>query len=290
MRRVRNTALCALLAAALLLGLCGAASAESGESAPTCTPIPVYCGGLMLARAYRVGETVYLSPEDVCRFLGLEAQTAFRQEEERSFVTVTAPGLSLNARQDADFLAVNGRYLFNPGNYITVAGRVFFPLDQMAEAFSLRCVLFDADSRLMLDISGAEILTGGPDYYEDRFGADNLLWLSRIISAEAIGQPMAGKIGVGNVVLNRVASEKYPDTIFDVVFDTMHGFQFQPVYNKTIYRPASEDSVVAACLCLEGCNTVGDSLFFVGPALADDAWFRNSLDFVIRIGDHDFYR
>lgn len=290
MSRVCHRVLCVLLAAALLLGLSGAASAESGENSPAYTPVPVYLNELMVARAYRVGEILYLSPEDICYCLGLEAQTAFRQEGEQSFVTVTAPGLSLSARQDADFLAVNGRYLFNPGNYITVAGRVCFPLDRMAEAFSLRCVLFDADRRLALDVEEAEIMTGGPDYYEDRFGADNLLWLSRIISAEAIGQPMAGKIGVGNVVLNRVASEKYPNTIFSVVFDTMHGFQFQPVYNKTIYRTASEDSVVAACLCLEGCNTVGDSLFFVGPALADDSWFKSSLELVIRIGDHDFYR
>ena len=48
--------------------------------------------------------------------------------------------------------------------------------------------------------------------------------------------------------------------------------------------------MIAACLCLEGYNTVGDSMYFVNAALADDGWFTDTKDFVIRIGDHDFYR
>ena len=290
MSRAIKTALGALLALALSLGGAAAVWAEEAERAPEYERVPVYYNELMVARAYRAGDVVYLAPEDICYCLGLEAKTEFWQEGGERFVSVSAPGLALNARQDSDFLAVNGRYLYNPDDYITMDGRAYFPLDQMALAFSLRCVFFDAERRLALDFSKAEILTGGPDYYEDRFGADNLLWLSRIISSESIGQPMAGKIGVGNVVLNRVQSDVYPNSIFSVIFDTMHGFQFQPVYNKSIYQTASEDSVVAACLCLEGYNTVGDSLFFVNPQRTDDTWFRAAKQLVASIGDHDFYR
>ena len=90
--------------------------------------------------------------------------------------------------------------------------------------------------------------------------------------------------------MNRVASDRYPDNVFDVVFDTNNGIQFHPVINKTIYRDASENSIIAACLCLEGYNTVEDSLFFVAPALAELDWVQKTRTFVVRIGSHEFYK
>ena len=47
--------------------------------------------------------------------------------------------------------------------------------------------------------------------------------------------------------------------------------------------------MIAACLCLEGYNTVGESLYFVNPDRGDGSWFEASLRLVISIGDHDFY-
>ena len=47
--------------------------------------------------------------------------------------------------------------------------------------------------------------------------------------------------------------------------------------------------MIAACLVLEGYNTVGGSLYFVNPEAADDAWFRQSLTPTVVIGHHHFY-
>ena len=66
--------------------------------------------------------------------------------------------------------------------------------------------------------------------------------------------------------------------------------QFDPAYSGSVYQEPEELDVIAACLCLEGYNTVGESMYFVNPDMADDSWFRNTKDFVIRIGDHDFYQ
>jgi N-acetylmuramoyl-L-alanine amidase len=95
---------------------------------------------------------------------------------------------------------------------------------------------------------------------------------------------------VGNVVLNRVHSDEFPDTIYDVIFDSRWGGQFQPVSNGTIYDDPTEESVVAAKLCLEGANTAGASLYFLAPALTQNHWIMDNQTYVTTIGCHWFYR
>ena len=107
-----------------------------------------------------------------------------------------------------------------------------------------------------------------PDYNRE----DKLYWLSRIISAESRGEPLEGQIAVGNVVLNRVDSPDFPDTIYGVIFDDRWGGQFTPVRNGTIYQEPTEQSIQAAKLCLEGVNVAKDSLYFLAPALTNNHW------------------
>ena len=120
-------------------------------------------------------------------------------------------------------------------------------------------------------------------------GGTDLFWLTQIISAEAKYQPLAGMIGVGNVVLNRVESKDFPDTVFDVVFDVSRVVQFEPVSTGGIYAEPDPLSCVAARLCLEGYCTVEDSLYFVNPSKGSD-WFDKALEKVTSIGQHNFYK
>lgn len=118
---------------------------------------------------------------------------------------------------------------------------------------------------------------------------DDLYWLSHIISAESQGECWEGKIAVGNVVLNRVLSPDFPDTICEVIFDSRWGGQFEPVRNGTVYLDPTEESVRAALACLEGENTVGRSLYFLAPDLTDNHWTMENRPYVTTIGTHWFY-
>ncbi len=118
---------------------------------------------------------------------------------------------------------------------------------------------------------------------------DDLYWLSHIISAESRGEPMEGKIAVGNVVLNRVASPDFPNTIYGVIFDPRWGGQFEPVRNGAIYDEPTAESVQAAAACLNGANTAGDSLYFLAPDLTDNHWTMDNRTYVTTIGVHWFY-
>ena len=123
------------------------------------------------------------------------------------------------------------------------------------------------------------------EYYD----STDLYWLSRIISAEAKGEPFAGQIAVGNVVLNRVRSSQFPSTVKGVIFDTKYGTQFSPVASGTIYNTPTRSSVAAAKAVLAGQRVVDDCLYFYAPALSDGTWIRKNRPFYTTIGCHRFY-
>ena len=120
---------------------------------------------------------------------------------------------------------------------------------------------------------------------------EDLYWLSHIISAESQGEPLLGQIAVGNVVLNRLASELYPDTIEEVIFDVQDEvIQFEPVGNGTVYNPPTEQSVLAARMSLNGTDVAGPCKFFFAPALSPGTWIRENCTYYMTIGCHEFYQ
>ena len=124
---------------------------------------------------------------------------------------------------------------------------------------------------------------------EAAYDAADLYWLSHIISAESGAEPLEGQIAVGNVVLNRVASEEFPDTIPAVIFDRVDGVQFEPVENKTVYRTPTPQSVSAAKQVLDGADAIGDAMYFYAPALSQGVWINANRTYYKTIGCHRFY-
>lgn len=123
------------------------------------------------------------------------------------------------------------------------------------------------------------------------YSSTDLYWLSRIIEAEAGGEPYLGKVAVGNVIINRVASADFPNNIKDVIFQYCNGIpQFSPVAEGTIYNSPSADSVKAAQDALNGSKPVGQALFFFNPDKASAPWIVNNRTYVTRIGNHVFYK
>lgn len=119
---------------------------------------------------------------------------------------------------------------------------------------------------------------------------EDLYWLSRVIYAESGAESLEGQIAVGNVVLNRVRSREYPNSIYSVIFDTKDGVQFEPTANGTIYKAPSATSVTAAKLALRGSHPVDDCLYFYAPALSQGTWINANCTYVRTIGCHRFYR
>lgn len=93
---------------------------------------------------------------------------------------------------------------------------------------------------------------------------EDLYLLANIIYCEAGCEPYIGKVAVGSVVMNRVASDKQPDTIREVIYAKG---QFSPVRNGSLQRAldrssADESCYQAALEALSGAKPVGDKLYF----------------------------
>ena len=90
------------------------------------------------------------------------------------------------------------------------------------------------------------------------------------------------------MVLNRVNDDSgvFRDTIRGVIFQAG---QFDVVASGAIYLSPNEESVVAAKLCLEGYNTVGDSKWFLNPSISSTGWFDTYRTYELSIADHMFY-
>ena len=87
--------------------------------------------------------------------------------------------------------------------------------------------------------------------------------LARLISAEAKGEPYDAMVAVGGVVVNRVQSSEWPNTITDVINHVSGGYyQFTPVKNGTIKNPATADATRAAWAALRGADPSNEAQFF----------------------------
>lgn len=123
------------------------------------------------------------------------------------------------------------------------------------------------------------------------FNQDDLYWLARIIEAEAGGEPYQGKVAVANVILNRVKSKDFPNTIYQVIFEYSGGLpQFSPVHEGTIYNTPSQESIKAAKDALNGNRPVGDATYFFNPSKAAGSWIVNNKIYMTSISGHAFYR
>ncbi len=198
--------------------------------------------------------------------------------------TVKKGGTTLRVSDRHPYIEANGRYFYTASPIRNIEGRLYLPVRLIANAFCID-VSWDTKTRTANLKSTSRVLAKGSDFYI----SDDLYWLSRIISAEAGGEPLAGKIAVGNVVLNRRAHPSYPSSVYGVVFDRKHGTQFSPVAIGTIYKKPTAESIIAAKICLEGYSLDKNILFFMNPRLATSNWISNSRRFAFRIANHDFY-
>lgn len=111
--------------------------------------------------------------------------------------------------------------------------------------------------------------------------------LARIIHAEAGYEKYAGQVAVGNVIMNRIADSRFPDTLQEVIYQPG---QFTPAQNGSLERIIpDESSIKAAKEVLAGEVLVEDALFFYNPYVSTSSFF-DSLEFVVDIGNHRFLK
>lgn len=111
--------------------------------------------------------------------------------------------------------------------------------------------------------------------------------MSQIVYAESKGEPFEGKVAVASVILNRVISPGFPDTIKEVVFQP---YAFSCVVDGQITVEPTQECFDAVHEALKGNDPTGKALFFYNPDTATCSWMHDVQKYnLIPIGQHLFF-
>jgi len=108
--------------------------------------------------------------------------------------------------------------------------------------------------------------------------------LGRLVHGEARGEPYVGRVAVAAVVLNRVKSSLFPNTISGVIYQSG---AFDAVRDGQIWLTPDADSLRAAKDALNGWDPTGGSLYYYNPFTATNSWIWTRR-IMLSIGKHNF--
>lgn len=234
--------------------------------------VPLTVNGAEAGECPIIGGIPYVDAERLCLALGMSVDARTQSD------TFTMSGdLDLTARAGDIYFVCNDRCLYAADGVRLQEGHALLPMEAMAKCLNIAAEWDRVRWTVSVTADGVTPLESGRTYYDET----DVYWLSRVIYAEAGSQPLLGQIAVGNVVLNRVASDRFPgqDNVYDVIFAKN---QFEVVINGMIYMEPGETAVIAAKLALEGYDVSGGSTYF---ATFD---FGEGYECVMWIGDHCF--
>ena len=127
---------------------------------------------------------------------------------------------------------------------------------------------------------------GNKSYAASASSTSDLQLMARAINGEARGEPYEGQVAVGAVILNRVRSSSFPNTIAGVIYEPG---AFTAVSDGQINVPIAENSTVykAAQDALNGWDPTGGAIYYFNPDTATNKWIW-SRPLIKQIGKHRF--
>ena len=114
--------------------------------------------------------------------------------------------------------------------------------------------------------------------------SDELYLMARMISAEARGEPYVGQVAVGAVILNRVESPQFPNTIAEVLYQPG---AFSALLDGQFDQPIADSAYRAARDALNGSDPSGGAVYYYNPVTSTSKWIF-SRETITTIGKHVF--
>lgn len=115
---------------------------------------------------------------------------------------------------------------------------------------------------------------------------NDMTLLARAVYSEARGEPFEGQVAVAAVVLNRLRSPLFPNTISGVIFEPL---AFTAVADGQFWLEPDENAYRAAQMALDGWDPSGGALYYFNPRTATSQWIW-SRPYIKTIGKHRFLR
>lgn len=115
---------------------------------------------------------------------------------------------------------------------------------------------------------------------------NDLYLLARLVYGEARGEPYKGQVAVASVVLNRVKSSSFPNSVSGVIYQSG---AFSVVADGQINLSPDETAVKAARDAMNGWDPTGGCLYYYAPSKTTNKWML-SKPVLLRIGNHAFFK
>ncbi len=207
-----------------------------------------------------------------CGFSGLSALS--RNETNRTDVLSRLGSRGSEVRDIQKKLAALGYY---SGSVDGIYGS---KTESAVRAFQRNCGL-TADG-----IAGPKTLLylGLGDSSGAQYGSNDVYLIAKVIAAEARGESYTGQVAVGAVILNRVASPSFPDTVAGVVYQSG---AFSCVRDSNWSVEPGSQAKKAAQDAINGWDPTGGALYYYNPRKTSDGWIR-SRPVSVTIGSHVF--
>ncbi len=144
---------------------------------------------------------------------------------------------------------------------------------------------FQTDTGLRVDgIVGSGTVAALGVTFQAKSGTGDLDLLARVIYGEARGEAYVGQVAVGAVVLNRVASSLFPNTVSGVVYQAG---AFDAVSDGQVNLTPDDTAKRAAQDALNGWDPTGGCLYYYNPKTATSKWMLSKTVY-LSIGNHSF--
>ena len=143
---------------------------------------------------------------------------------------------------------------------------------------------FQRDNGIYVSGAVGGVTANALGIYMSQQESNDLYLLAKCIHAEARGESYIGQVAVGAVILNRVASPDFPDTIYGVIYQP---WAFTAVHDGQINLEPEASAYQAAMDALNGWDPTYGSLYYYNPVTATSQWVFNRQTVTV-IGKHVF--
>ena len=207
--------------------------------------------------------------------------------------------LTLFAQPGSQYMQVNGQSIYVPNGVKMYDGYTIAPIEQLAAVFQGSVCSYDWGTNLYVVTTGAYLAAASyqvqqpvttaqtaATYYQPvgYYDPQTLDLIARIINSEAGSMSLEGKVSVGNVIMNRVNSPEFPNTVYGVIYQPN---QFTVVNTNRFYATPSDQSIAAAKMVLDGVNYVPGAVFYNMSGLS--SWASRNRPYLMTFAGHDFY-
>ncbi|WP_349407316.1 spore cortex-lytic enzyme [Pseudalkalibacillus sp. SCS-8] len=120
--------------------------------------------------------------------------------------------------------------------------------------------------------------------YNATFSNEEIQMMAQMVHGEARGEPFKGKVAVASVILNRVDSSDFPNTVENVLFDSL---AFTAVADGQYNMKPNKDAYRAVYHAIRGWDPSKGATFYFNPDTATSDWIW-SRDQIVKIGKHIF--